>query len=156
MKTIHALTKFAFLCLLAPALVGCASGPKYSQVRSTLPPLPADNGRIYFYRTAVVGAAVQPAVKLNGEKVGIAKAKGFFFVDSPPGNFEVETSTEVKRLLSLTLEEGQTRYVRLNVSMGFFVGHVYPELVETQVGEKEIVKCSYMGKEGGSQARDVH
>ena len=59
--------------------------------------------------------------------------------------YEVRTSTEVKRTLSMTLEEGETRYVRLNISMGFFVGHVYPELVENDVGEKEIEGLHYLG-----------
>lgn len=55
------------------------------------------------------------------------------------------TSTEVDRSLSLTLEAGQTRYVRLGISFGFFVGHVYPELVDTSVGEEEIKELSYTG-----------
>ena len=102
--------------------------------------------RIYFYRTAVLGAAVQPSVKLNGEKIGTAKPKGFFYVDRDPGNYEVETTTEVKRRLSLTLDKGVARYVRLNIAMGFFAGHVYPELVEDATGEKEIAKCSQTGR----------
>jgi hypothetical protein len=53
----------------------------------------------------------------------------------------------VDRKLSLTLDAGQTRYVRLNISMGFFVGHVYPELVNLDVGQKEIHDCRYIGKE---------
>ena len=28
---------------------------------------------------------------------------------------------------------------------GFFVGHIYPELVEENVGESEIKKCHYLG-----------
>lgn len=39
----------------------------------------------------------------------------------------------------------QTRYVRLNISLGFFVGHVYPELIEPDIGEKEIQDCHYTG-----------
>ena len=74
-------------------------------------------------------------------KIGTAKPGGFFFVDRVPGNYQVETSTEVKRQLSLTLEKQQTRYVRLNLAMGFFVGHVFPELVDDATGEKEIAKC---------------
>jgi hypothetical protein len=103
-------------------------------------------GRIYLYRTSVLGAAIQPKVKLNGEVIGKAVPKGFFYVDKKAGNYEIMTSTEVKRKLSLTLDEGQTRYVRLNISMGFFVGHVYPKLVESQVGEKEIQNCRYIGQ----------
>lgn len=124
---------------------GCASGPKFAEMKSSIPALDASQGRIYFYRTAVVGAAVQPSVKLNGESVGKAVPKGFFYIDRAPGNYTVETSTEVTRRLSLTLDPGQARYVRLNIALGFFVGHVYPELVETATGEKEILKCGYAG-----------
>lgn len=122
-------------------LTGCATGKKFSEAKSTLPPLAPDQGRIYFYRVTALGAAVQPPVKLNGEKIGNAKPGGFFFTDRAPGNYQVETSTEVKRQLSLTLEKQQTRYVRLNLAMGFFVGHVFPELVDDATGEKEIAKC---------------
>ncbi|MCG6537401.1 MAG: DUF2846 domain-containing protein [Syntrophales bacterium LBB04] len=98
------------------------------------------------YRTTILGAAVQPEVKLNGEVIGRAVPNGFFYVDKPRGNYEIMTSTEVDRKLSLTLDPGQTRYVRLNIAMGFFVGHVYPELVDLDVGKSEIQDCRYTGK----------
>lgn len=127
----------------AAFIMGCASGPKYGQVR--IAQLGQENGRIYFYRiTGAFGAAIQPAVKLNGQVVGVAKPTGFFYVDRAPGNYEVETSTEVNRRLTFTLEKGQTRYVRLNIGMGVFVGHVYGELVENEKAEKEIAGCSFM------------
>ena len=124
---------------------GCASGPKFKEVSSSIPPASEDQARIYLYRTAVVGAAVQPSIRVNGETVGSARPKGFLFVDRAPGEYQIETSTEVKRRLSLTLERGETRYVRLDIGMGFFVGHVFPVLVENSVGEKELEKCSYIG-----------
>lgn len=133
------------LVTVAALFTGCASGPKYSVAKGTFAPLAQSNGRIYFYRTSALGAALNPDVKLNGEVVGTAKAKGFFYADRPAGNYEVETSTEVSRRLTFQLEQGQTRYVRFNVSMGFFVGHVYPELIENAVGEKEIENCSFTG-----------
>ncbi|TAK94246.1 MAG: DUF2846 domain-containing protein [Verrucomicrobia bacterium] len=138
------LLKVLVLPAIAAMLVtGCASGPRYNEVKASFPPLPAEKGRIFFYRTAVLGAGVQPSVKLNDTPVGSAKPKGFFYVDRPPGDYRVETSTEVSRRLSLTLEAGQTRYVRLNMAMGFFVGHVWPELVENATGELELVGCSF-------------
>jgi Protein of unknown function (DUF2846) len=140
--------KLFYLLLIAGSsalMTGCASGPKYGEIKASFPALAPDNGRIYFYRIAELGAAVQPDVKLNGEVVGTAKPEGFFYVDRPPGNYTVETSTEVKRQLSLELDKNQTRYVRLNISLGFFVGHVYAELVEDAIGEKEITDCHYTG-----------
>ena len=35
--------------------------------------------------------------------------------------------------------------MRFNIAMGFFVGHVNPELVDNAVGEKEIAKCKWIG-----------
>jgi Protein of unknown function (DUF2846) len=139
--------KLACFVLLATGLLfsGCASGPQFTDVRNTLPPLAPDKGRIFFFRPSVLGAAVQPDVKLNGDVVGSAKSKGAFYVDRAPGDFTVETSTEVTRKLSLTLDKGQTRYVQLNIAMGFMVGHVYPELVDASVGEAGLAKCKFTG-----------
>jgi hypothetical protein len=134
-----------FIASCAALMTGCASGPRFNDVKATFPAVGPDAGRIYFYRDSVAGAAVQPSVKLNDEEVGMAKPRGFFYVDRPPGTYEVSTTTEVKRSLSLTLDKGQTRYVRFNIAIGFFVGHVYPELVENEVGEKEIAGCKYIG-----------
>jgi hypothetical protein len=124
---------------------GCATGPKYTEVASSFDALEPDKGRIFLYRPSSFGAAIQPEVKLNDVVVGKAVPHGFFFVDRLPGEYEVVTSTEVERSLSLTLEKGEIRYVRLSISMGFFVGHVYPELVESTVAQEEIETLSYIG-----------
>ena len=145
MKNLPRRSCFIVVLLL---LVGCATtGLKYDEFTSSTPNLNPDHGRIYIYRTSILGAAVQPEIKLNGEAIGRAVPNGFIYIDREPGNYEIMTATEVKRKLSITLDKGQTRYVHLNVSIGFFVGHIYPELVDTQVGEKEIKDCRYIGEE---------
>jgi len=126
---------FAMLSLIA--ILGCATGAPYSEIEDTIPELGTDRGRIYLYRKSAFGAALQPKVFLNGEEIGKSVAQGFFFVDRAPGNYEIKTSTEVKRTLSLTLDAGQVRFVRFGVSMGFFVGHVFPELVDNDAGNSE-------------------
>lgn len=142
-----AITKLFLVLTALVLLVGCAtSGPKFSELSPTISNMPLDTGRLYIYRPSSVGAAIRPDVKLNGEVIGEAISWGFFYVDVKPGSYEILTSTEVDRKLSLLLNKGQTRYVRLNIALGFFVGHVYPELVENEVGEKEIHDCRYIGK----------
>lgn len=127
-------------------LAGCAtSGKTYTEARDTLPPLPPDHGRLLIYRSIVLGAAVQPAVLVNGVPIGNAVPRGFHVVDRPAGDYEIKTTTEVTRTLTLTLTPGQTRFVRLNISIGFFVGHVYPELVEDAEGVKEIADLRMIG-----------
>jgi len=136
----------AIALVAATLLSGCAtSTPKHSEMAASMAAMPPDMGRIYFYRTILLGFAVQPAVRLNGEVVGKAVPNGFFYVDRPAGNYEVTTATEVERKLSFTLDAGQVRYVRLNISMGLFVGHVYGELVDEAQGRSEIVDMRYTG-----------
>ena len=128
-------------------LMACAvTGPKFTEFAPSISKLAPDKGRIYIYRTTLLGSAIQPRVTLNGEVIGRAVPRGFFYVDKKPGNYVIKTSTEVRRKLSLTLDKGQTRYVRLNISFGLLIGHVYPELVEPKVAKKEIQHCRYIGK----------
>jgi hypothetical protein len=136
----------ALIVVFALAVSGCASGPKYADMQPNIQAPSGENGRIYVYRTSVFGAAIQPSVKINGEVVGDAVPDGFFYVDRPPGNYKITTTTEVERDLSLALEPGQTRYVRLAISMGFFAGHVSPELVDSTEGQKDISTLHYTGK----------
>ena len=126
-------------------LSGCASGTKFSEMGAAMPTAQPDMGRIYFYRTALIGFAVQPEVRLNGEKVGKAVPNGFFYVDRPAGNYQVVTETEVEKKLTFTLEPGQVRYVRLDISMGFWVGHVYGELIDEDKAKSEIASTRYIG-----------
>lgn len=135
------LRSLVLLCLVA-ITSGCAtSGKTFTEAQGGLPPIATGQGRIFLYRTSVLGAAVQPSVKVNDAVVGSAVPRGFFFVDRPAGDYKISTSTEVERTLSLTLVPGQVRYVRLNIGMGFFVGHVWPELVEDTEGLSEIGSC---------------
>jgi hypothetical protein len=144
MKAIKHIILFSIMGML---MMSCAtSGPMYSEMVDSTPPVPGANGRVYIYRTSALGAAIQPEVKLDGSVVGKAVPIGFFYVDCSAGNHRIATSTEVERELTFYLEEGQTRYVRLDVSIGFFVGHVYPNLVEQEKAVSEIESCHYIGE----------
>ena len=127
-------------------LAGCASGPSYFEHANVMQPVAAEDGRIYMYRTSALGAAVQPEVKVNEVVVGKAKPKGFFYVDLPPGTHVISASTEAERNLTLTLDAAEERYVRLEIKMGAFVGHVKPVLVDNAVGLEEIQKMKYTGE----------
>jgi Protein of unknown function (DUF2846) len=133
-------------CTLALSLSACASGIKFTEMKPSLSPSTQEVGRIFFYRPVTLGAALQPDILVNGRKVGESAAWGFFHIDRPAGNYEVATSTEVERKVSFVLEKGQTRYVRFSVSMGFFVGHVYGELVDQATALPELEECKYAGQ----------
>ena len=137
----------ATVCL-ASALAGCASGPKFQTVESSIGTIPQGKARIYFYRSTTAGAAVQPSVKLDGAVVGSAEPKGVFFVDRDPGDMEVSTATEVERKLTFTMAAGETRYVRLKMHLGLLVGHVIPELVDEKEAKDDIAGLAFAGSGG--------
>ena len=136
------------LCGVAALLVlsGCATGPKYTEVISTIPALAPSQGRIYFYRPSALGTAVQPDINLNGQKVGTAKPHGFYFVDRAPGNYEVSAATETEKKLTFTLEPRQERFVRLKIQMGLLVGRIVPELVDRAEAEGELKDLSFIAE----------
>ncbi len=135
-----------FALLMVALLTACASGPKMAEISSSIKPVKADEGRVYFYRSgSMMGAAIQPNILLNGKVVGESKPGGFFFVTTAPGPMEVSTSTEVEKKLTFTLEAGQTRYVRTKIGFGVMVGRVYPELVDPAEATKELAETSYTG-----------
>ena len=135
------------LLLLAVAASGCASGPKYDEVTTRIPPIPDGQGRIYFYRPSVIGAAVQPSVRLDDEVVGTAVPRGFFFIDAAPGDHVVACSTESEHRLSFTLAASQERHVKLLMQMGLMVGHVVPVLVDPAEALEDLASTRFTGPE---------
>ena len=135
------------IVLLATLSTSCASGPTYAELSPRIPPIPAEQGRIFFYRPSSLGAAVTPQVELNEEEIGASKAKGFFFVDRPPGDYRATASTEVKRSASFTLAAQQTRYIHTTISMGFFVGHLNLSMVDPEEGLAALAKMHFTGDE---------
>ena len=140
------------LCLATQVLTGCASGPTYDEIKSTIPPVAADRGRVYFYRTQVLGAAVQPDIHLNSEVVGSSKPQGFFFVDRAPGDYEASCTTEVERKLSFVLAAGEERFVESSVTMGLLVGHGVLKLVDPEQARSDLGPLHFTGTLDGRAA----
>ena len=139
---------YGLLLVVLCGLVGCASGPRYGAVAATIPSIEDNRGRIYFYRSRTMfGAAVQADIRLNGEVVGKSIPGGFFYVDTPPGDYTVSCATKAKRTVTFTLATGETRYVRTHVAMGLFVGRLHPIVEDEMHAHKTLVKASYIGQQ---------
>lgn len=130
--------------LLSALLTGCATGPKHSEIKDTIPALNPALGRIYFYRASVLGAAIQPTFQLNGEAVGEMVPQGFFYVDRHPGSYLVSAKTESTATLQFVLEARQTRYVRGHLNIGFLVGRPAIQLIEERIALQELQNLSYV------------
>lgn len=138
--------KMALAAAAAALGSGCATGVKHSDMAAGMPSLKAGEGRIYFFRSSsMMGAAVQPEIRLNGQKVGESKPGGFFYVDRPAGNHVASTSTETEKTVSFTLQPGETKYIRSSVSMGLMVGRIVLELESPEKARAELGSLSYTG-----------
>ncbi|PAJ79867.1 DUF2846 domain-containing protein [Burkholderia ubonensis] len=123
---------------------GCASGPQYKEMASSIPTLASDHGRIYFFRSgSVFGAGLQPQIKLNEQVIGQSKPGGFFYVDEPAGQYTVSTATETEKTVSFALDAGETKYVRTSVSLGVLIGRVVPSLEEAGTAMEAIGHLKY-------------
>ncbi len=144
------IAKFYMLAALALAVmpaspVAAKGDTTYAVLHASEPPLAAGQGRIYFYREGgLMGAAIQPTIMIDGISAGgRAKPGDYFYVDRPAGTYEISTETEKKEAITLTLAADQSMYVRMDIKMGLFVGHVQPSIIDAQQAVGEISNCDF-------------
>ena len=67
----------------------CAQPPTTASV--ALPPIPPQQGRVWIYRDIEPHATNQttPYVRLNGTIAGVADEGGAFYLDVPPGRYQI-------------------------------------------------------------------
>ncbi len=134
------------LAVLAACLFGCsASGPRFSEMAGSIPSLGENQGRIYFYRTSIMGMAVQPDVTVNGQFVGKSQPGSFFFIDRPAGTYRASARTEAEGTIDITLRPKQTAYILMSISAGLMVGRPEFERVAESEGRKELPPLAYGG-----------
>lgn len=133
----------AFVLLLTAC---AATGPKFTEVEASLPPLAAGEGRIFVFRDAsAVGAALRPDVRLNGSVIGSPQPGSFFFVDRPAGRYTASARTEVESTVEFELVEGETAYVSLQIAMGLLVGRPQLQLHPATTGSAALRSLAYTG-----------
>lgn len=133
---------------LAAALVaaGCASGPKFADVAKSIAPIKPGEGRVYFFRSnSMLGAGIQPEIRLNTVAVGSSRPGGFFYVDRPAGTYLAATASETEKTLSFALAAGETKYVRSSVGMGILLYRINLELEDAKAAQAEVETLSFTG-----------
>lgn len=138
--------KFVAIALAGLALAACATGKSVSETPQAEIALALGKARIAVYRTQVVGFAVQPVVKLNDRKTGSCVPNGVFYIDVPPGKYEVSATTEVTDSVTVTARANRTAYVECSIDFGILVGR--PHLVEVTRGtaQPKVGGLVYKGK----------
>jgi hypothetical protein len=133
---------FSWLCLtLIASLAGCAE-TKYRS--DAMPPLAANQARIVFFRnSSFVGATLQTGILYDGSVVGNSKPGTYFYIDTTPGAHDISTTGDVNSHLGLSLEAGETRYVKTGMGLGQFAGRIEPEAVNSNRALRELPELTF-------------
>jgi hypothetical protein len=108
------LGRFAACLLLM--LASCSQLPPTSSV--AIPPIPAGDGRIWFYRNdGPYDSQERPYLRLNGQVAALAEPNGAFFRDVPPGHYVVTVDSYglpyPYQFAQLDLAAGQEAFVKV-------------------------------------------
>ena len=128
----------------ALVLAGCASsGPTGREILTGS--LKPQTSRVVFYRTAVMGFAVQPSYNVDGKPVAPTQPNGFLVCDLSPGKHSVSVDNVALNVslgggtdhADLTLAPGETRFVRADINPGLTVGVVTLTQVTAEQGKAD-------------------
>lgn len=134
---------FARRLLIASMVLvaGCATGPTFTEATKSLAPPAAGNGRVYFYRESLAGGAWKPEIQANSIAIGPSLAGSYYFRDLPAGKYKIGTTMDHDEKVELTLNAGETRFVR--TSFVFFKFQVRPAVVAQEQAVEEMKGLSF-------------
>ena len=83
------------LLFIVIVLTGCsATGPRYSEHKSTIPALSSESSRIFFFRNSrFMSGGSDAEIYINDKKVGECADDAYFFTDTVPGHVKIKTET---------------------------------------------------------------
>jgi hypothetical protein len=137
------IAKWAGALMLLLVVSACATGPSLKDSQTSVAPLQANMGRIYFYRDgSPFGSAIQPSVMVNQQRVGYSVPGGVYYRDFAPGSYVVSVETEVEKTVTVNLAAGQTRYVKMEMGFGWIAGRVHLAEVDQAQANAEMQSLS--------------
>ncbi|HMD63218.1 MAG TPA: hypothetical protein VKF83_04485 [Stellaceae bacterium] len=138
------------------AMAGCAQPAVTASVG--IPPVPAGDARIWFYRNyePYAGKGL-PAVAANGTYVGAAELGGAFYRDVPPGHYVVTVQTtgvDFNQVANVDIAPGQEAYAKIVSLPSWETGGnknewqrptFYAWLIPNQVAQADVAHLSFYG-----------
>jgi hypothetical protein len=114
------------------ALAACSSpGPPVTEVPAALGAPPEGKGRIYFFRReGPILSAIEPAVVVNDQRVGVSHPGDVFYRDARPGRYVVFLSTDAENPVEFTISAGERRYVETAIDWSVLDTRLTARLVE--------------------------
>lgn len=98
---------------------------------------------VYIIRNSSIGSLIKMSVECNGMKIGSTKAKQYVYTVLDPGDFTFTSKTpENSGTLNITVEPGNTYYIKQQVKMGIVVARTGLELMNDADGIKALNSCN--------------
>ena len=139
-------------------LAGCfgPGAPLFPEIASTVPPIPADRGRIYFYReNEPYESLSRPYLYLTGEVTGVSIPGGVFYRNVPPGTYTISTWTQGEfpdGSKTAALRPGDTFYVKVESLRSWQSGNARylrdtftVVLIDPAQARGELTRMNYVG-----------
>ena len=133
----------------------CAQLPPTSSV--VIPPIPAGEARIWFYRDdGPYESQERPFVRLNGQVAGISEPNGAFYRDVAPGGYSVTADSYLSgyfnQFADIGLSAGQQAFIKVQserVKVGSETGAsrpiFYTRLIPVEMAQAEIERSPFYG-----------
>ena len=128
-------------------LTGCASVKMASKeadltLKNFAPP-PSDKAGLYIYRNTWVGQALKKDVYLDSVLIGETANQVYFYKLISPGHNTLSTESEFgENWITFQADSGKNYFAEQYIKFGVFVGGAGIEMVDEEVGMKEVLECS--------------
>ena len=110
---------------------------------------PEGKARIVFYRTGVPFLiALEPEFVVNAKAVGRAVHDEVFVRDAFPGRYQVFMASDPETVLSFTLREGETKFIKAVIDFSITGSRISAAEVEETVGRREVGDRPFLEAEG--------
>jgi Protein of unknown function (DUF2846) len=133
--------------ILLLTAAACAAPPTTASV--TVPPIPPQQARIWFYRHVdVQDNQMTPYVRLNGAIAGVPEQGGAFYRDVPPGHYQITVDSEgmsPSPSSDIAVVAGQQIYARIGLG-GSWNGQGFTIVLEpSEIGRAAIEHSKFYG-----------
>ncbi len=119
--------------------LGIAGRPAQADAGFLAEPPPPQLARLYFYREPKpLLIALNPDVIVNDRSVGAISMGEVFFRDARPGRYRIFLSGDPAHVLELTLNAGETVFVRATLRIGLGSTRISAERIAAEVARAEI------------------
>ncbi len=147
------------VCLLLTGIIAPVAVGDYLEMQKekVLPDPSPDKAVVYFVRPATVGLAIRGWAFIDDEPVGVTKGKSYVVAEVDPGTHLFWSKAENVSALEMTVEGGETYYLKLKINMGLVKARIKLLGISDAEGEKAIKKCRYaqLTPEGSARGKEL-